>query len=171
MTFRPTIRMMCAAAIIGGVAFASTANAQQRPPSASALALAKELIEIKGATKVYDPVVTGVIEYHKNLLIQSNPNLSKDLNEVAQKLHAEMAPRRAELQLEVVRIYAQHFTEQELKDVLAFYKTPVGRKLVTEEPKVLEDTMKRADQWSAKFAEEIMAKMRAEMKKKGHNVI
>ena len=170
MIFRQAVRAMCAVVIVSA-AFAGTASAQQKPPSAAAIALAKELIEIKGATKIYDPVVSGVIEYHKNLLLQSNPNLGKDLNEVAQKLHAEMAPRRAELQLEVVKIYAQHFTEQELKDALAFYKTPLGKKLVTEEPKVLDDSMKRADQWSAKFAEEIVVKMRAEMKKKGHNVI
>ncbi len=171
MKFRQAVRTMCTAAIVGLV-FAGAANAQaQRPPSATALAIAKELIELKGATKIYDPIISGVIEYHKNLLIQTNPNLVRDLNEVAQKLRTEMAPRRTELQNEVVKVYAQHFTEQELKDALAFYKTPLGKKLITEEPKVLEDSMKRADQWSSKFAEEVVAKMRAEMKKKGHNVI
>ena len=42
----------------------------------------------------------------------------------------ELAPRKAELQQQLARAYAQHFTEQELKDVIAFYKTPLGKKLI-----------------------------------------
>ena len=154
-----------------GVAFAGSANAQQRAPSAGAMALAKELVELNGAAKMFDPLVSGVIERHKELLIQTNPNLSRDLNEAAQKLHAEMAPRRSEMQNEVVKVYAQHFTEQELKDAVAFYKSPLGRKLISEEPKVNADSIRQADQWASKFAEQIIARLRAELKKKGHNPI
>ncbi len=167
MIVRQAVRLICAAAII---AFASAAQAQPAP-SANSIAFAKELIDIKGAAKIYDPIVSGVIQYHKNLILQSNPNLNKDLTEISQKLYNELLPRRAELQQDVVKIYALHFTEQELKDALAFYKTPLGRKLISEEPKILEATMKRADQWSGKFAEEVVAKMRAELRKKGHNVM
>jgi hypothetical protein len=82
-----------------------------------------------------------------------------------------MEPRRVELRQTLARTYAQHFTEQELKDAIAFYRTPLGKKLVTEEPKAMEETMKSADAWSRKFAEEVVAKLRAELKKKGLNVI
>ena len=46
------------------------------------------------------------------------------------------------MQQELTRIYAAHFTEQELKDALAFFKTPLGKKLISEEPKALEASMK-----------------------------
>ena len=49
----------------------------------------------------------------------------------------EIALAKVEMQQELTRIYASHFTEQELKDALAFYKTPLGRKLIAEEPKAL----------------------------------
>ena len=42
----------------------------------------------------------------------------------------ELLPRRAEIHTEIARGYASQFTEQELKDVLAFYKTPLGKKLI-----------------------------------------
>ena len=38
-------------------------------------------------------------------------------------------PRFVELTEEVARLYAANFTEQELKDILAFYKTTAGKKL------------------------------------------
>jgi hypothetical protein len=75
------------------------------------------------------------------------------------------------MQQELTRIYASHFTEQELKDALAFYKTPLGKKLISEEPKALEESMKAADDWSRKFATEVDAKFRAEMQKRGKNLI
>jgi hypothetical protein len=75
------------------------------------------------------------------------------------------------MQQELTRIYASHFTEAELKDALAFYKTPLGQKLISEEPKALEESMKAADDWSRKFAVEVDAKFRAEMQKRGKNLI
>ena len=53
--------------------------------------------------------------------------------------------------------------------MLAFYKTPLGKKIIDSEPKAGEESTKRAQVWIDKYADEVMAKMRAEMRKKGHN--
>src|SRR5689334_20902731 len=150
---------------------AAPAAPAQPPASPAALLLAKELIDLKGAASAYDPLVNGVIQYHKNFFMQTNPNLAKDLDAVAQKLASDFAPRKVEMQQELTRIYASHFTEQELKEALAFYKTPLGKKLITEEPKALEESMKAADDWSRRLAAEVDAKFRAEMQRRGHNLI
>ena len=68
------------------------------------------------------------------------------------------------------KLYAARFTEQELKDALAFYKSPLGKKVITEEPAILNQSMDNVDAWGGKFANEVMAKFRAEMKKKGHDL-
>jgi len=39
-------------------------------------------------------------------------------------------------------LYDKHFTEQELADLIAFYKTPTGQKVVKEMPKLYDETMK-----------------------------
>ena len=139
-------------------------------PSAAAVAIARDIVEAKGALNMFDSVIVGVIEYHKGVLLQSNPTLQKDLNDVTTKLSAEFAPRRANLHAEIARAYAGRFTEQELKEILAFYKTPLGKKLIVEEPKGVDDATKRVDAWASKFAEEVLTRIRAEMKKKGHNL-
>ena len=72
---------------------------------------------------------------------------------------------------EIARGYASHFTEAELKDIVAFYKTPLGKKLINEEPEGLDEATKRVDAWSSKFADEVLTRIRAEMKKKGHNLL
>jgi hypothetical protein len=158
-------------AILVALAFiALLAPARAQQPSANAVALAKEIITLKGSGNMFDPVVPNLVDKTKTVLLQTNPMLSKDLNEVAAKLRTELAPRGSELMDQMARLYAAAFTEQELKDVVAFYKSPVGKKITTTEPKVIEQAFEQADVWTDKFAEEIIAKMRAEMKRRGHNL-
>jgi hypothetical protein len=76
--------------------------------------------------------------------------------------------RRGEIHTEIARAYAAQFTEPELRQILAFYKTPLGKKLIDAEPKAIDGAAKRVDAWSAKFADEVMNQMRAELRKKGH---
>ena len=144
------------------------AGAQQ--PSATALATAKEVITVKGAAAIYDPVLPGVVEQAKNVLLQSNPMLGKDLNEVAAKLRTEYAARTVEAVNDMAKLYASKFTEQELKDTLAFYKSPLGRKLLTEEPQILDQSMRNTQIWANRLSEEVIGKFRAEMKKRGHEI-
>src|SRR6266849_7072134 len=167
-----TLRAPCAVTLALGLAVAlgiGAADAQQHP-SASAIAAAKEVITAKGAAALYSPLVSGVIERTKSIFLQTNPMLGKDLNEVAAKLHAEYATRSAEIVNDVAKLYASRFTEQELKDILAFYKSPLGRKLIVEEPAILDQSMKNAQVWAENLSQEVIAKMRTEMKKRGHDI-
>ena len=156
------------AAFLALVLSAGAAAAQQ--PSADAVATAKELITVKGAVAIYEPLIPGVVEQAKNIFLRTNPLLGKDLNEVAAKLRADLASRSAELVTDAAKLYAARFTEKELKDALAFYKSPLGRKLLAEEPKVLDQSMQNAQTWADRISQEVMGKMRAEMKKRGHDI-
>ena len=158
------------AAAFLALALAAVAPASAQQPSASAVSTAKELLSAKGAMSIYDPLVNGIVEKAKLVFLRTNPTLSKDLNEVAAKLRAEYAPRLAEVTNDTAKLYAMRFSEQELKEALAFYKSPLGRKLLAEEPAIAEQSMKSASSWAEKLSEEVVGKMRAEMKKRGHEI-
>jgi uncharacterized protein len=139
-------------------------------PSPQAVALAKELIVLKGGNQMFGSVVPGVVDSAKDLFLPTNPNLSKDLTEVTVKLKQEYTSKSDELMNEVAKAYAKHFTEQELKDAVAFYKTSLGKKLLAEEPVAIESGLTRAREWSGEFSNQVVARVRAEMKKKGHDL-
>ncbi|MBN8920480.1 MAG: DUF2059 domain-containing protein, partial [Rhizobiales bacterium] len=82
----------------------------------------------------------------------------------------EFAGKRIEIETILTRIYAQAFTEGELKDALAFYKTPLGQKIIQQEPQVLEQSMGQVQSWGDQFADQMLSRIRAEMKKRGHNL-
>ena len=153
---------------LGWLACATPVAAQQ--PTPSAIATAKELLTVKGATSMFDPLIPGMIESTKNAILPSNPSLFKDLNEVATKLRTEFTPKRNEIIDEIARLYAQRFTEAEMKDVIAFYKSPVGKKFVTEEPSLIDQGLSRAEAWSQRMSQDVMNRFRAELKKKGHDM-
>ena len=169
-SFAGAVRALAVALALVAVAVPARAEPAARAPSANAIALAKEIITVKGSANMYDPILPNIIDKAKTMFLQSNPMLSRDLNEVAAKLRAELAPRTAELLNDMARLYAAAFTEQELKDALAFYKSPLGKKIIAEEPKVLEQSFDAVNAWSEKFGQEVVMKMRTEMKKRGHDI-
>jgi hypothetical protein len=159
------------AAALASLALVHGAQAQPQPPqpSAAAVALATQLLEIKGGLGAFDPAINGVITHHKNTLLRINASVGKALDEIERGIRAESPARLQEMHNELARGYASQFSEQDLKDLIAFYKTPLGKKLIDLEPKAGEDATKRVQTWIEKYAETVSIKMRAELKKKGYN--
>ncbi|HZP70579.1 MAG TPA: DUF2059 domain-containing protein [Pseudolabrys sp.] len=159
-----TVRWVMVGAIVATCG--PLANAQQ--PSAAAMSNARELIAITGATTLFSPLIAGVVEQAKVLFLQQNPALAKDLNDIATQMRTSLQPRFSELTDEVARLYAANFSEQELKDILAFYKSNAGKKLLAEQPKIVDTSMKFAQDWANKLSDQVIARMRDELKKRGH---
>ena len=164
---RPALAVLLA---IACVAAGGMARAQTPTPAPTAIAAAKELVIIKGATAMFDPLIPGVIESAKNGFLPTNPQLAQPLNEIAAELRKQYEPRRNEIIDEVAKIYAQHFTEQELKDLVTFYKSPLGKKMVTEEPFAVDQSLKTAQAWATHFSDEVIERFQVEMKKRGYNL-
>jgi hypothetical protein len=152
------------ALLVGGSAMA------QSQPSAEAIDTARQIITLKGGENIFNTLIPGVIEQSKSMFEQQNPNLGNPLRDVAAKLRTELASRQAELNTEVAKVYASRFTEKEIKDLLAFYQSPLGRKLIAEEPRALDQSMSYAQDWARRLSDEVVTKMRAEMKKLGHDI-
>ena len=78
--------------------------------------------------------------------------------------------RREDINDIVGRIYASRFTEAELKELLVFYNSPVGKKFIATMPGVIEESFRLTQEWAGKLSEEMVVRLRAEMKKRGHNI-
>jgi len=162
-----TTRLGAVAAVLLALA---TPGYAQKKPSAAEIDMAREIIVLKGAANIFDPLIPGVIEQSKNTLLAQNPALQKDLNDISAVMRTEYAPRIKPVLTQVATAYAEFFTDQELKDLLAFYKSPVGKKATRQEPLAIERGMTYAQDWALKMRDEVMARMQVELKKKGHDL-
>lgn len=168
-----SLRSAVTAAVISTVLWAGLAAtaAHAEEPTPLALSLARELVIIKGGSAMFDTVIPGVIESVKNSFIPTNLNLGPQLNEVAAQLHKEYdQSKRAELVGVVARTYAEHFSEQELKDIVVFYKTPLGQKMIREEGAAIQQSLGRVQDWANALSETVMTRFRSEMQKKGYQL-
>lgn len=172
-------KVLSAAGLALGLALAAVpATAQQKQPataplkqgSAAAIAAAKEILAMKNAAAMYANAVPNIVEQTKNALLQSNLNYQKDLNEVAVIVAKTLAGREKEIGDGMAQVYANEFSEQELKDLVAFYKSPLGQKLLSTEPRAIQFSMSYMNQWAQVFAETVNGQFRAEMKKRGKEI-
>jgi hypothetical protein len=141
-----------------------------KPASPAALAAAKEILTMKNANAMYASAVPNIVDQTKNALLQSNLNYQKDLNEVAVIVAKTLAGKEQEIGDGMAKIYANEFTEQELKDLVTFYKTPLGQKLLSTEPRAIQFSMSYMNQWGQIFAQTVNEQFRAEMKKRGKEI-
>src|ERR1700676_2917845 len=170
-------RILPAASLALGLALAGVpAVAQQPSPpplkqaSPAAIAAAKEILAMKNASAMYANAVPNIVQQTRDSLMQSNLNYQKDLNEVAVIVAQKFAGREKEIGEGMAKIYGNDFTEQELKDLLTFYKSPLGQKLLSTEPRAIQDSMAYMNQWAQLFSETVNGEFRAEMRKRGKQI-
>ena len=155
---------------VGSLSWLPDSGSAQQAPSAQEIATARELLTLKRGDVVFKPIITGVVETVKNFFLPTNPQLSRELNEVALQLRREYEIKQPELLNEVAKVYAEKFSEQELKALITFYKSPLGQKMVAEEPVIIDESMRRVQTWGDALSSKVMDRFREEMKKKGHTL-
>jgi uncharacterized protein len=138
--------------------------------SPAALAAAREILTMKNASAMYANAVPNIVDQTKNALVQQNLNYQKDLNEVAIIVAKNLAGREKEIGEGMAQVYANEFSEQELKDLVSFYKSPLGQKLLSTEPRAIQFSMSYMNQWALAFSATVDTEFRAEMKKRGKDI-
>ena len=125
---------------------------------------------MKNASAMYANAVPSIVQQTKQTLLQNNLNYQKDLDEVAVIVAQALAGKEKEIGDGMAQVYANEFSEQELKDLVTFYKSPLGQKLLTAEPRAVQLSMSYMQQWAAHFGETVNGMFRAEMKKRGKEI-
>jgi len=173
---KSVFRILPAAGLALALAMAALPAAAQQaatPPKAAspaAIAAAKEILAMKNASAMYQNAVPNIVQQTKDTLLQTNLNYQKDLNEVAVIVAKNLAGREKEIGEGMAQIYANEFTEQELKDLVIFYKSPLGQKLLANEPRAIQSSMAYMNQWAQQFGEIVNGEFRAEMRKRGKQI-
>ena len=171
---KSVLKLLPVATLAVGLAFSvAPAGAQQAAApksSPAAVAAAKEILAIKNASAMYANAVPGLVDKTKIALIQQNLNYQKDLTEVAQIVAQQLKGRESEIGDGMAQVYASEFTEQELKDLVTFYKSPLGKKLIDAEPRAIGLSMAFMNSWAQNFSETVMGAFRAEMRKRGKEI-
>lgn len=154
----PTPRIAVTIVLLAGATLAAPASAvaQQRssaPPAvtASHRAAAAELLEVTATERQ----IRQGIEMAFDAQVRANPLLGP-FRDVMQR-YADKYLDWASLQPELVAIHVSTFSEPELREMIAFYRTPTGQKAVRLLPQVTARVQQVAEQRVAAHADELQA--------------
>lgn len=116
---------------------------------------AHELLTVSGSGTMGKQVVQQMIYMQK----QTNPDVPEEVwEEVVNAVDTDGL-------LDIVApAYVQHFTIDEMNEIIAFYKTPTGKKLIEKQPLIMQQTMVASQQWGM----ELVQKMTTILKEKGY---
>jgi hypothetical protein len=142
-------------AVLIFTAVIATGSAQAQDDSES-VRLAKAVLQATHSASLGDQVLAQVTKMVQNGLAETNPGRQKDIDAV---IHEALAPEFEKaspaLYDKTAQIYASIFTIDELKQLLAFYQTPLGRKLLQSQPEITNGEIKL----SQDFTKTVMARV------------
>jgi hypothetical protein len=72
----------------------------------------------------------------------------------------------ADLVTPIIPVYLKYYTENDLDQLIAFYKTPVGQKIISVTPQLMLESMKVGQDWGRQVAEKVFK----EMSEKGYKI-
>ena len=127
-----------AAAAVAALTLCSSAASAQDVAVNHRVELSRQIIEAEGGASNMASMIEGTANSIITALIQKNPNAITDaqktaLQETMRDTAAFVAPQLVD---EAARIYATNFTEQQLTDMLAFYRSPTGQALAAKLPEI-----------------------------------
>ena len=82
----------------------------------------------------------------------------------------EMKRSAPELEEPVIAIYDDNFSADEIKQLLAFYQSPVGRKIVIQLPQLMQQSVTMGQSWGQQAGARAIERIRAAAKQKGYDL-
>ena len=118
--------------------------------SESHLAASEEFLEVSKAGELAD----SALEWRVQSQLDSDPGFA-DYEDVLREFLIEHVGWKA-VKTDVIRMYAEAFTEAELRELTEFYRTPIGQKAI----RLLPELMARLAQAGQERVQENMADLR-----------
>ena len=113
----------------------------------------RTLLELTGMVKVADQMIGQMFDQ----FAKSAPSVP---SEAWQRLKKKM--KADELVVLIIPVYDKYYTQEDLDGMIAFYRTPVGQKVVRTLPDVSREGFNIGQEWGRRKGEEVVRELRAE---------
>lgn len=174
----PVLRMRTVA-LAAAMAFAATGVPAQTAPQAQAakpevsgesLELGRELARLTEARRQLLGMMPPVAFSLRQIMTAANPKAATAFDEALPIVVSKIMNRAESFEELVAGIYARHFSKDELGELVAFYKSTPGRKLVQLQPAMMEDLAKASQPIEQEIRRQLADDMRKELRKRGYGI-
>ena len=155
------------ALLAGILGFVSIYSASAQEVTEEHLKAARAAVAASASTTALDNILPEVGERAKQQLITNRPDEADKISAIVDEATIALAARRRDLEDEVARIYANVFSEEELKTIEEFYKTEAGQKLIRETPVIARSMDQAARVWTNGMQRDLSADVAKRLKEAG----
>jgi hypothetical protein len=112
--------------------------------------------------------MTGAAKGAAQVLDLMLPTLKQSMPQVPETLWQEFRSEvREDQMIELTyEIWDKHFTHQEVRDLIRFYESPTGQKIIRETPAIQRESVVAGQKWCTQIVDRIAARLR----EKGYQV-
>ncbi|NDJ22220.1 DUF2059 domain-containing protein [Nostoc sp. B(2019)] len=143
--------------IFHGVAFAQTPKNPTAPTNNT-----QEIEKTNNIRQLLK--ITGSENLSRQIMLQLVDSLKPQYPQVPQKAWdtflAELKPN--ELMNELIPVYAKYFTNEDIKQMIAFYETPLGKKTISVLPQISQESAEIGQKYGIAAAKRALQKLEAE---------
>jgi len=112
-----------------------------------------KLLKISGSIKLADQMITAMIPQYKKL-VPSIPDVFWD--KLIEKINMD------DFLYLCVPVYSKYYTHDEIKQLINFYESPLGKKMIEVTPLLSQETMLIGGKWGEKLALDIVNELTKE---------
>jgi len=128
----------------------------------------ERLLELTGALSLGKQMAVSVAAQFGQALRKARPDIPQQLIEALPvEIEAVFSANMPSFTAQVIPLYDKYFTGEEIKQMIAFYSSDLGRKTISVMPSLLQESMAIGQKWGQSLAPEIDARVRARFKKEG----
>ena len=146
-----------------------TASAQQAP-SPEAMAAARTLVATMKQADQYRALLPEILLTLKPALTQDRPEIEQDFETMTPLIVDAFAPYVQQMLDQLATVYATSFTADELKQIEAFYKQPVGQKLLSKDVALEQAATQIGQDGSRKAADDLRTRLTQALRQKGRKL-
>ena len=145
--------------IIGSVLLCWTSTAPAQAPSPEAMTAARTLVTTLKFSDHYKALLPAILLNIKPTLTQDRPEIERDYDAMTAMVADAYTPYYKAMIESVAALYAGSFSVEELREIEAFYRRPVGQKFLETSPGILQQGIQIGDDGGPTAAEDIKARL------------
>jgi len=148
-----------------GNAFAEEAGSPEK------IADTRKLMDVTGALQFGQMLSQTIVMQFSKALKAQRPDLPPEaytiLSEEVGKVVSEEMTRKGGYVDQVIPLYGKYLTHDEIKGLLQFYGTPLGKKLVSVLPPLTRESMMTGQKWAQSLGPKLDARLKTRFEQKG----
>ena len=117
----------------------------------------KEFLIASNSQQIFEVMMDQLFINYK----QQFPGIKQEiLDKVRSEFDATILDNVVDL---LVPIYKKHLTEQDMKEIIVFFKSPAGMKYVEKSPIIAQESVELGQAWSIQLAQKIVDRIKEEI--------